>query len=131
MRAIAGILCGHLAAAIGPPLSQSWPDLLWAYLKVQIDVRVESEIRSCSARTHLEMPAAYWAGKMTVEQIFGELLAHDNAAVSAAARHPMHQIQRLLILDEVPELMVAIDGWLDGSAAGESVILECCVWVYI
>lgn len=115
-RAIAGILCGHLGAAIAP-LSHSWPDLLWAHLRVQIDLRVESEIRSCSARTHIEMPAAYWSGQMTIEQIFGELLAADSAAVSADARHPMHTIQRFLILDEVPAMLSAIDGWLAGGQA--------------
>lgn len=83
-------------------------------------MRVESEIRSCSARGHIEMPAAYWAGKMTLEQIFGELQAHDNAAVSVAARHPMHAVQRFIILDSVPDLLTAIDGWLIASGAGDA-----------
>lgn len=116
-RAIAGILSGHLGAAVAGPLSNSWPDLLWAYLKVQIDLRVESEIRSCSARPQCEMPPAYWAGKMTLQQIFGELLAHDNGAVSAAARHPMHVIQRGIVLDSVPEMLAAIEGWLPATGS--------------
>lgn len=113
-RAIVGILCGHLKAAIAP-LSNSWADLLWAYLKVQIDIRVESEIRSCSARSHLDMPDAYWSGKMSLEQIFNELEAHESRMVHASARNPMNIIQKYLILDNMPALMNAIDGWLAES----------------
>lgn len=111
-RAIVGILCGHLEAAIAP-LTHSWADLLWAYLKVQIDIRVESEIRSCSARSHCDMPDAYWSGKMSLEQIFTELEAHDNSLVHSSSRNPVNIIQKYLILDNLPAMMSAIDDWLN------------------
>lgn len=110
-RAIVGILCGHLDAAMRP-MSHSWSDLLWVYLKVQIDIRVESEIRSTSTKSYLEMPDRYWNGKMSLEQIFEELAAHSEADVYAAARNPVNVIQKYLILDDIPEMMKHIDQWI-------------------
>lgn len=110
-RAIVGILCGHLESAL-KPLSHSWLDLLWAYLKVQIDIRVESEVRSCSTKSYMEMPDKYWNGKMSLEQIFDELNASENAVVSATAKKPVNVIQTYLILDNIPCMMKAIDEWI-------------------
>src|SRR5690349_19588437 len=39
-RAIAGSLCGHIESLTNV-LGDDWWDLLWAHLKVQIDIRVE------------------------------------------------------------------------------------------
>jgi nuclear pore complex protein Nup107 len=38
-RAVAGSLCGNLESLINV-CSENWWDLLWAYLKTQIDIRV-------------------------------------------------------------------------------------------
>lgn len=110
-RAIVGILCGNLESAL-KPLSHSWLDLLWAYLKVQIDIRVESEVRSCSTKSYMEMPDKYWNGKMSLEQIFDELNAHENVVVNTSAKNPVNIIQTYLILDNIPAMMKAIDDWI-------------------
>lgn len=104
-RAIAGALCGHLES-LKALLSKSWLDLLWAYLKVQIDIRVESEIRSL-------MPPEYWQNKMSLEQIFDELSVHKNETVKQAARNKMHLIQKYIILDNVPELLQKMNSWIE------------------
>lgn len=109
-RAYLGVFCGHLDSLKGI-LYQSWFDLLWAYLKVQIDIRVETELRSTSTKSYLDMPAKYWSNKMTIEEIFDELSTRDN--IRNIAEHQMTIIRKYLILDDIPELMQNINNWID------------------
>lgn len=111
-RAYLGVFCGHLESLLNP-LSNSWFDLLWAYLKVQIDIRVESELRSVSTTSYLDMPQKYWDNKMTLEGIFDELNAHKNASVRNIAKHHMTIIRKYIILDDIPELMRNVITWID------------------
>ena len=111
-RAIAGVFCGNLESLTGV-LSDSWMDLLWAFLKVQIDIRVESEIRSYCVKNYEAMPEKYWNSKMSLEQIFTELDAHKNGAVKISARSTVNIIQKYLILDDIQSLMRHIEQWLD------------------
>lgn len=113
-RAIAGLFCGHLDALANVTKS-SWSDLLWAYLKVQIDIRVESEIRNCCVKSYLQMPDAYWNNKYALEQIFEKLAAQESVAVKAAAKNPVNIIQQFIILDDMAELMRHVDQWLQES----------------
>lgn len=59
-RAVMGALCGHLPSLLAE--ATSWEDLLWAELRVLIDVKVEQEIRDNSLRSYVEMPKEYWNG---------------------------------------------------------------------
>lgn len=111
-RAIAGSLCGHVESLTNV-LGDSWMDLLWAYLKIQIDIRVESEIRSCCIRNYSSMPEKYWNSKMSLEQIFNELEAHKNLAVKTTSKSTISVIQKYLILDDIPALMSHINRLLD------------------
>lgn len=61
-RASMGILCGNLDAALLQ--CRSWEDLLWAHLKVFVDLRVEEEIRdNVIGRRYIPMPDKYWNQK--------------------------------------------------------------------
>ncbi|XP_037026335.1 nuclear pore complex protein Nup107 [Bradysia coprophila] len=120
-RANVGILCGHLESVL-LPLGQSWVDLLWGYLKTQIDIRVEGEIRSCSTKSHLDMPEKYWNGKMSLEQIFEELSAHKSDTIRVAAENPVNIVQKFLILDDIPELMRHIDAWISADKIGPQML---------
>lgn len=111
-RAYLGVFCGHLQSLLAP-LSHSWFDLLWAYLKVQIDIRVESELRSVSTKSYLDMPQKYWDNKMTLEEIFDELSAHKNVSVREIAKHRMTIIRKYIVLDDIPELMRNVNSWLE------------------
>lgn len=82
-KAIAGLLCGHLESLLNIA-NENWSDLLWSYLKTQIDIRVESEIRECCVKSYLKMPTGYWSNKMSLEQIFAELNAHKSPIVRRA-----------------------------------------------
>lgn len=109
-RAYLGVFCGHLDA-LKTIMSTSWFDLLWAYLKVQIDIRVETELRQTSSKSYMEMPKKYWNNKMTIEEIFNELSTRDN--IRDVAEDKMTIIRKYLILDDVPELMRNINCWLE------------------
>lgn len=113
-RAYLGIFCGHLDS-LKAILNASWFDLLWAYLKVQIDIRVESELRQASSKSYVEMPAKYWTNKMTIEEIFNDLSTRDN--IRDVAEHKMTIVRKYLILDDIPELMRNINEWLDDLKA--------------
>lgn len=108
-RAYLGVFCGHLDS-LKVILNQSWFDLFWAYLKVQIDIRVETELRSTSSKSYIDMPVNYWKNKMTIEEIFDELGTRDN--IRDVAEHQMTIIRKYLILDDIQELMRNINKWL-------------------
>lgn len=52
--------CGYLNSLL--PVCTSWEDNLWAYMKVMVDVRVESEIRDSVMKynEYLPLPEEYW-----------------------------------------------------------------------
>lgn len=118
-RAVAGSLCGHTESLINV-CGDDWWDLLWAHLKVQIDIRVESEVRSMCSRNYSAMPEKYWDGKMSMEQIFAELDADKNLNVKATARSTIATIQKLLILDDIAGLMVHMDRSLNSDATPQT-----------
>lgn len=109
-RAYLGIFCGHLDS-LKAILNTSWFDLLWAYLKVQIDIRVEAELRQTSSKSYVEMPKKYWDNKMTIEDIFNELSTREN--IRDVAEDKMTIIRKYLILDDVQELLRNVNLWID------------------
>ncbi|XP_039951092.1 nuclear pore complex protein Nup107 [Bactrocera neohumeralis] len=113
-RAIAGAFCGHLDS-LKALLNVSWEDVLWAYLKVQIDIRVESEIRACCIKAYLPLPDTYWNSKMSLEQIFEELSVHKDAAVRDYNCSKVGIIQKYLILDNIGELLQIMRRWVEES----------------
>lgn len=53
-----GAYCGHLNSMLA--VGKNWEDDLWAYMKVMIDIRVESEIRDCVNKNYKPLPEEYW-----------------------------------------------------------------------
>ncbi|XP_017025987.1 nuclear pore complex protein Nup107 [Drosophila kikkawai] len=117
-RATAGAFCGHLGS-LKSLLHNNWHDLLWAHLKVQIDLRVESEVRGCCGKRYQPMPDDYWNGKMTMEQIFEELNVAKDASVRDFAKSQLGVIQRHLILDTCGELLQHMVRWLEDAATAQ------------
>jgi nuclear pore complex protein Nup107 len=111
-RAIAAVFCGNLEALTNV-LGDSYHDLLWAHLKVQIDICVESELRSSYMKSYVPMPDKYLNGRKSLEKIFDELEAHKNSVVKTKAKSTICVIQKYLILDDIPGLMKHIDEWLE------------------
>lgn len=120
-RAVVGSLCGHLDSLTNV-CCNSWWDLLWAYLKVQIDIRVESEIRSCCARNYCEMPVKYWDGKMSLERIFDELDGNKSMDVKETAKSVFTTIQKFFILDDIRALFNHMNEVLETEEATPQVL---------
>ncbi|GJQ71846.1 Nup107 [Trypoxylus dichotomus] len=112
-KAAVGIYCGYLRHVL--PVCNDWNDYLWAYLKVMIDIRVESEIRDCVQRKYQNLPDYYWDQRMSLNDIFGMLDASNNEAVSIQAHKPEHVIQKHLILDEISELFRELERYVSES----------------
>lgn len=114
-RAIAAVFCGHLQALTTTTVCPTWADLLWSYFKVQIDIRVEFEVRQCSMKSYYPMPDQYWNNKMSLEQIFDELAASKSDLIRLEAKKKINIIVQHLILDDITRLMEIIAEWLENE----------------
>lgn len=120
-RAVVGALCGNLESLINV-CGQSWYDLLWCHIKIQVDIRVESEIRTCCARNYCEMPKKYWDGKMSLENIFDELDGNKNLSVKSTAKSIFAKIQKFIILDDIRALLDHMNGLLETDEATPQIL---------
>lgn len=57
-KAAIGAYCGNLLAMLA--VGQNYEDDLWAYMKVMVDIRVESELRDCVNKKYKPLPEEYW-----------------------------------------------------------------------
>lgn len=57
-KAAIAAYCGNLQAMLN--VGNNWEDHLWAFMKVMVDIRVESEIRDCVNKEYKPMPEEYW-----------------------------------------------------------------------
>lgn len=61
-KASVAAYCGNLKSLLA--VCENWEDYLWAYLRVMVDIRVESEIRDCVDRkVYEQLPNEYWEQK--------------------------------------------------------------------
>ncbi|KAL7307217.1 hypothetical protein TKK_0000940 [Trichogramma kaykai] len=102
-RAIYSSLCGNINQLLS--IANSWQDGLWAYMKTLLDIKVEAEVRGFMPKSYVPLPDEYWKGENSLEDIFDELEASKNSAISIQANEPAHKIQKYLILDNIPMLM--------------------------
>nr|CAD7396865.1 unnamed protein product [Timema poppensis] len=112
-RAVYAVFCGNLAALT--EVCATWEDYLWAYLKVQVDILVEREIRSSLSRSYQPMPDEYWKNKMDLEEVFTELSACKDTNVRVEAKKPIHIVQKLIIQDKISELLDEMEVWVKGK----------------
>ncbi|XP_069673510.1 nuclear pore complex protein Nup107 [Periplaneta americana] len=109
-RATFGSLCGHLSSLIA--VCKTWEDLLWAYLRTLVDIRVEKEIRSSSVYEYVQLPDNYWRNEIDIEEVFSELAASKEEDIRKGAFEMVHRIQQFLILDQVGTLMNEMEKWI-------------------
>ncbi|KAI5711502.1 hypothetical protein M8J75_000876 [Diaphorina citri] len=110
-RAAMGILCGNLDAAL--LMCNTWEDILWAHLKVYVDLRVEEEIReNIVGRRYCPMPDKYWNQKFDLDKVFQELENCQSSSIKQEAHQPDREIQQAVILDNVTSLMSHLHGYV-------------------
>ncbi|KAF2900316.1 hypothetical protein ILUMI_05870 [Ignelater luminosus] len=110
-KAAVAAYCGHLHALLA--VSNNWEDNLWAYMRVLVDIRVESEIRDSIDKLYQQLPEEYWDQKMSLNKVFSCLEASENSTVRTEAKMQDYIIQKYVILDEIPKLMEALNEWVE------------------
>ncbi|KAB0794317.1 hypothetical protein PPYR_11156 [Photinus pyralis] len=103
--------CGHLKSLLR--VGENWEDYLWAYLKVLIDIRVESEIRDNISKKYVPLPEEYWDQRLSLNEVFEYLESAPNTKVRKESQLEMHIVQKHLILDDIPRLMEIIGNWIE------------------
>ncbi|XP_046684879.1 nuclear pore complex protein Nup107 isoform X2 [Homalodisca vitripennis] len=108
-RAVYGALCGNLDALL--PACETWDDVLWAHTRVLVDQLVEQRIRNEGSRNYHSMPDSYWNRKLSMEDTFATLDSSGEPLVRQQARSRERVVQKLLILDQLPQLMSSMLQW--------------------
>ncbi len=122
-RAAYSALCGNVSVL--KSVCSTWEDLLWAYAKCLVDINVEMRIREVIARPLCDLPNYYWENKTNIEAVFDSVDAINLNEEGIKDAKIFHQVQKLLILNDIPRLLDVIDDW-SKSAAGSSDLVEHC-----
>nr|XP_006815564.1 PREDICTED: nuclear pore complex protein Nup107-like [Saccoglossus kowalevskii] len=110
-KAIYAVLSGNLKELL--PVCSTWDDVLWAYYKVMVDMRVEQEIRLYFNNKSMEsLPSSYWVKNLTPETVFQELQAYPNEVIQGQSKLPYHVIQKYIILNDLDGLIEEMNDWL-------------------
>lgn len=112
-RASIAAYCGNLQTLID--VSNSWEDYLWAYFKVMIDIKVESEIRENVNKNYVDMPEEYWKQKMSINEAFCNLEGRVNGLAKEESTSSTYVILKHVILDQISELYKLVDELADDS----------------
>jgi len=110
-RAMYASLCGNLDQLL--PMMTNWQDYLWAYLKVLVDQRVETHIRTMFSgrRQLIPLPADYNNHILTVDKIFHEMESCSNERVRQDCNDRMCLIHKHIITDDIHSLMQLVSEW--------------------
>ena len=101
--------CGGLQPLLD--VCETWEDTLWAYLRTIIDIRVESEIRDNLLKKFENMPTEYWSNKMSLEEIFENLL--NNFQLQFDFENDLYMIAEYIILDKTNNVIQVIEQCLN------------------
>ena len=104
----------------------TWEDLLWAYTKCLVDTVVEVKIREgiVITRPLCELPSFYWENKQSIEDVFDAVNAMHLNEDNIKEAKIFHQVQRLLILNDIHSLYEVIDDWSIQATINEREILR-------
>ncbi|KAK5644650.1 hypothetical protein RI129_005950 [Pyrocoelia pectoralis] len=113
-KASLAAFCGHLKSLLR--VGENWEDYLWAYMKVLIDIRVESEVRDNISKKYIPLPDEYWDQRLSLNEVFERLESAQNSRVRKESQLEMHIVQKYIILDDIPMLMEVIGNWLKNKS---------------
>lgn len=133
-KAAIGAYCGNLQSMLA--IGQNWEDHLWAYMKVMIDIRVESEIRDCVNKDYLRLSDGYWDQRystnishltpynlhvwkffrMSLNDVFLKLQSSRKEEVADEATNIVRVIQKYIILEDIEKLFSYLDEMIQWEA---------------
>jgi len=123
-RAAYSALCGNIQVL--KSVCTTWEDVLWAYTKCLVDTVVENKIREgiLLTRPLCDLPAFYWENKQSIEDVFHSVSAMQLNEDNMKEAKIFHEVQRLLILNEVKDLYDVLDKWSLQATINEREILR-------
>ncbi|WFD26820.1 Nucleoporin nup84 [Malassezia nana] len=116
-RALYGALCGDLASVLS--VSESWEERLWGYINARFEQQLERSLalEAPSASSDIALDPTLVGEEPTAEasesldSIF-EQLAHATVQAAEEALDPYRIVQRAVITDSVPDLLVRVNARL-------------------
>lgn len=123
-RATLGVLCGHLQSTLAA-CHGNWKDLLWAHLKVQIQIRVDKFLHEHHATAHANTTQSQVLELLekdhhTEEMPLGKIFNCIHALMDGKKESLYQKCQRSLMLGEVRTIMQ--DSLEDIEAADEKLV---------
>ncbi|XP_025833875.1 nuclear pore complex protein Nup107-like [Agrilus planipennis] len=110
-KAAVAAYCGHLESLI--TVCKTWEDCLWAYMRVLVDIRVESELRDSMPRIYSPLKDEYWEQRMSLNEVFDRIESSPNDEISKKATLPDYKIQKYIILDDMVNLLDELGVWVE------------------
>ena len=77
-----------------------------------------------AARPLCELPSFYWDNKRTIESVFDAVNATNINEDNIKGAKIFHDVQKLLILNDVPNLLKLVDEWSNSATLNEREILR-------
>ncbi|XP_002399855.3 nuclear pore complex protein Nup107 [Ixodes scapularis] len=110
-RAVYAALCGNLKGLV--PVCHKWKDLLWAHMRLLVDVGIEQELRTATeqSRSLEPLPPGYPNQRRTLQEVFRDL----QATLGFARQKELgleYVVQRCVILNDVRGMAEEMKEWL-------------------
>ena len=106
----------------------TWEDLIWTYTKCLVDTDVELQIREILVRSLSELPAFYWDNRCEIESVFDAVNATKLNEANLKGEKILHEVQKLLIINDIPNVLNVVDEWSESTTTNEHEILQQPLW---
>lgn len=122
-RAVYAALCGNLEALL--PVCNKWKDLLWAHMRLLVDVGIEHELRTATeqSRSLEPLPPGYPNRHRTLQEVFRDL----QATLGSSRQGELgleYVVQRCIILNDVRGMAEEMKEWFANERYRVSVPMQ-------
>ena len=115
-------LCGNVNVL--KSVCSTWEDLIWAYTMCLVDTNVELQFREILVPPLSKLPAFYWDNKREIESVFDAVNATKLNEDNLKGAKIFHEVQKLLIINDIPNVLNVVDEWSKSATTNEHEILR-------
>ena len=119
-------LCGNVNVL--KPICLTWAGLIWTCTKCLVDTNVELQIREILVQPLSKLPAFYCDNKLEIESVFDAVNATKLNEDSLTGTKILHEVPKLLIINDTPTVLNVVDEWSKSSTTNEHEILQQALW---
>lgn len=109
-RALYATVSAYLPPLLDAAVCSSWSDALWAHATVFVRAKAEARAAAFS-KSEIPSDLSDFA-QLTLADLFDRVNHSPQANVREDAQHPIHQLQRLLILNDIPAVLRQMADWV-------------------